>query len=730
MLLSGVFFRAKNNFRLLYMAENFQNQNLKGKSFREKNLTGEDFTGKDIRGADFTSAVLINTNFSKATAGQRLHWLIVLIVFSLILGLISGYIIAYSGALLSSVMFDTKAQPVGFWTGIVILLLLIISGYVVIKKGIGSAIAVFSIAIALTVVIIAAAGDNEDLIAATIIQTLGFAGIICGVFLSVIAIAVGWRLSKYATVPVIILSLIGCLPGSTEGLEKLEVTNENLTFVALIISSIVALISIALSGYVAWRVVKGDKIYFLIPTITTWLASVGGTSFRNANLTDANFSGAILKSVDFRKANLKRVNWSKTSYLEQSRLEGTYLENSQVRQLVTLKSATEQNFDYLNLRGLNLDGVSFKKASLIGTDFNESSLRKACLAGAKLVKAQLYQTDLTGACLTGAYIQDWGISTETNFDSINCDHIFMRLPTDEDPDVCRKPDNKQEKFKEGDFADFIAPIIKTLDLYQTQNIDTRKIAGKFKTLDLFHHEGIDPSAAAITIQKVAEKYPEAKLDVIALEGRGNEKIRLQTIVSADIKDEVRSKLSEEYSQEYNRIKSLSYNDVLKLLIGFEEKDTQIRSLEKLLKNALQQPKFYVETYQNEGGFIVDKKEVTVSGGTGNIINVADFISDVTNTVNQNINQSNESNEIKDLVKKLTEQIAKVAPSIDPKKAEKMGKNLEALSKEMASSEPERKWYEVSLEGLKEAAEAVGELGKPILETVTKLSPLILAALPK
>ena len=80
----------------------------------------------------------------------------------------------------------------------------------------------------------------------------------------------------------------------------------------------------------------------------------------------------------------------------------------------------------------------------------------------------------------------------------------MRLPTKDDPDPCRKPDNRQETFKPGDFADFISPIIKTLDLYQTQNIDPRQVAHKFKTLDLFHYEGIDPTAAAIAVTQVGE----------------------------------------------------------------------------------------------------------------------------------------------------------------------------------------------------------------------------------
>jgi hypothetical protein len=63
--------------------------------------------------------------------------------------------------------------------------------------------------------------------------------------------------------------------------------------------------------------------------------------------------------------------------------------------------------------------------------------------------------------------------------------------------------------------------------------------------------------------------------------------------------------------------------------------------------------------------------------------------------------------------------------VDPALAQKMGKNAKKLSEEMAESQPDRKWYELSLDGLKEAAEAVGAIATPIITTVGKLRPLLL-----
>lgn len=133
----------------------------------------------------------------------------------------------------------------------------------------------------------------------------------------------------------------------------------------------------------------------------------------------------------------------------------------------------------------------------------------------------------------------------------------------------------------------------------------------------------------------------------------------------------------------------------------------------------------VHVLNAEKGAIMVDKQVNVSG-TGNIVNVAEYMSNVTNTVNNNLAESDADEQVKTLIKQLSEEIKRVASEADPSQTKKMGKNLEALSKEVASDEPERRWYEVSLEGIKEAAQAVGAIATPIIGIVGKLSALLLA----
>src|SRR5262249_24297114 len=132
------------------------------------------------------------------------------------------------------------------------------------------------------------------------------------------------------------------------------------------------------------------------------------------------------------------------------------------------------------------------------------------------------------------------------------------------------------------------------------------------------------------------------------------------------------------------------------------------------------------TNVNEGGTVVNKNVTVNQSGTG-IVNVAEFMSGVTNTVTNNLEKSSSGEDVKALVKQLADQIAAISAKVDPKQTQRMGNDLQTLTTEMAQQEPRRPWYELTLKGLKEAAEAVGEIAKPVIETVSKLMPLLLGA---
>jgi uncharacterized protein YjbI with pentapeptide repeats len=371
------------------------------------------------------------------------------------------------------------------------------------------------------------------------------------------------------------------------------------------------------SAYVSWRALGSAQQYNSVRKVAITIAAISGTRFCSADLTDANFTKATLKAVQFSRAKLIRTNWFQAK-LDFADVALTYLEVPKVRQLVVSKDGRNKNYDRLTLQGINLQDADLEDASFIAADLSEATLQNANLYRAKLVQTQLYHADLTSACLTGAYIQDWAIATDTKLEQVECKYIYTHLPTKDDPDPCRKPDNKSENFQPGDFSDFIAPIIKTLDLYRHQNVDPRAVT--LKTLDLYHHQGIDPGAAAIALQQLAANHPNAELEIIALEGRGQDKIRLQAKVAGHSD---RVQLSAEYFTNYSEIKALPYKDMQALLAGIAEKDQRIRSLENMVVTAIQSNKFYAETYYNFGDTMSDNQgSVNISGVQGSISGVA------------------------------------------------------------------------------------------------------------
>ncbi|MCF0065682.1 hypothetical protein MUK70_11425 [Dyadobacter chenwenxiniae] len=112
---------------------------------------------------------------------------------------------------------------------------------------------------------------------------------------------------------------------------------------------------------------------------------------------------------------------------------------------------------------------------------------------------------------------------------------------------------------------------------------------------------------------------------------------------------------------------------------------------------------------------------------GAITNVADYMADVTNHVNQQLGSANSPTELKELVIQLSERIAALSSDIDTKTAETLGKDVKALSEELASTTPRKSWFSMAIESIKNVVVPLGEIAKPVLETIAKLTPLLLAA---
>jgi hypothetical protein len=79
-----------------------------------------------------------------------------------------------------------------------------------------------------------------------------------------------------------------------------------------IIASVVAVVPciMMLTGYQCWRALKGDGRHSMIRRFVTTIAVTWGTSFKGADLTDANFTGTKLPNANFDDAILTRTCWT------------------------------------------------------------------------------------------------------------------------------------------------------------------------------------------------------------------------------------------------------------------------------------------------------------------------------------------------------------------------------------------------------------------------------------
>ncbi|MFG6104917.1 pentapeptide repeat-containing protein [Leptothoe sp. EHU-05/26/07-4] len=579
--------KASEVLRLYEKGErDFKGVSLRGQNFKGKDLSGADFSGADIRSTNFTNANLTGAKFVEAKAGLQRRWAIGLVVVAFLLSTISG-VFASIATFLVVLAFDIdkiESQVAG-WASLGILFIYFFGA---LRKGVAAGVLVVTFATAVTFALAIAAvvwftAQAPGTLVVVIATAVAF--VVAVAFAVAFSVAFAFAvLGEVAFVISVVFSVAAAFL---------------ITVVSLIAGIFASLISL-FSAYIGWRALKGDTRDAWLWSVAVVSATFGGTSFHGATLTDANFSCARLKSTDFRRAVLLRTRWRNADKLDRVRPGETYLNNSKVCQLLLTGNGQGQSYDHLlHLTGINLQGANLVQANFsgsnlkhgtlqganlanvcfIGADLNQVNLQDSDLTDAMLVQTQLDEANLTGSVLTGAYIEDWNITTKTRLNGIRCDYVFMRLPPegDSDPNPHRKPDDWNKTFADGEFSDFIAPMIETLDLY--------------------HNQAVDPRAIAISYHDLQQQHPEAELEIVSMEKRGKNwdklLLRAKTNPQADL-----SELNSQYFERYDYLLTLSPEALQALLI---EKDREVQRLVRMVDTAIDRPsQTFVSQYHNQG----------------------------------------------------------------------------------------------------------------------------------
>ena len=587
----------------LYKAgqRDFRGEKLRGQNFKGQNLAGADFSGADIRSTNFTNANLTNANFSRANAGLQCRWAISLILLTFLLSGLSGLFAGVAGAWVAPI-FDASSveNQITGWVALATIVTFLI---LLVRKGVRAV----AVAVAVAVAGIGAGIGALALVAAVARSVAGIGAIaVVGAAVRLTSV-VGAAAGTLVLILALALAVAGAVAGAVSVLGAAAGTLALILALAVavavaVVGATAGTVAIALtlvSTYIGWRALQGDERYSWIRSMAIAFAAFKGTSFRGATLTDADFSQARLKSTDLRRAVLLRTRWRDAEKLDRVRPGESYLSYASVRQLVLTGEGQGQSYaNLLNLTGINvqgadlvqadftgsnlkdsnLQGATLANARLISTNLNGANLQDTDLSNAKLVQAQLDEADLTGAVLTGACIEDWGITTRTKLNGIRCDYVFMRLLSDRRPDQNphRKPDDWAKTFAEGEFVDFITPMVETLDLY--------------------HNQAVDPRAVAIAFNELRDQNPDAGLEIVSMEKRGWNRdkflLRAETTPAANL-----SELHSQYFDLYDHLLTLPPEAIQALLI---EKDKHAKQLAGLIGTAIAQPKTQIDTYNSQG----------------------------------------------------------------------------------------------------------------------------------
>ena len=239
-------------------------------------------------------------------------------------------------------------------------------------------------------------------------------------------------------------------------------------------------------------------------------------------------------------------------------------------------------------------------------------------------------------------------------------------------------------------------------------------------------QGDFKTASQQLLEFVTQYFPRFQNEVIGY------KAKLQQIFI----DENRGIISREEIQRHKN--SIMY--AMLELIEILEEDIRTHSNQELSKSLSQETQNLIshsnihqliiqqsKTGDNVTEKTMSKEKIIKIGDNANIsapIVIADSIQESFNT----LAKADVNNDLKTQLDQLLKTINEISKKATPEQIEttqKMAQDAETLVKEAASSNPRRRWYELSLEGLKEAATSIGEIASPVLKIVKEIGPLLL-----
>lgn len=284
--------------------QDFSNQKLRGKSFQGQDLRGANFQRADLRGANFKRANLTGANFTKAQFGlPPLHRALHLVANAIGAVLLSGaFSYALSTLIVTLANIQTQSLPL-------LLGFLAFLGLITLRLGVESLnLWLMRLLVVLVILVSMILGGYPDWGQAITFIALTIA-LAAGLTQSVAIVVCGGEILAGKIESAAIVGL--CIAASA------FTTSHP-------IAGVIALIAIGLGNMIAI-----DREDAVIHKIAVVLTTIGGTTFKQANLIDANFTQTQLTNTDLTNADLTNANLE-NSDLTKAKLKGALIRTSTV----------------------------------------------------------------------------------------------------------------------------------------------------------------------------------------------------------------------------------------------------------------------------------------------------------------------------------------------------------------------------------------------------------------
>lgn len=684
------------------MPLDFSHQNIRGRSFRGVNLANADFSYADIRGADFTDAILIGANFTGAKAGLKGKAVIVLLAGMFLLALLSGYISALVGYQTTYSFHPDNLGDAVIPYGIVVIVIVAVFSGIATSQGLEAAFGALAIALTLGFFVAPVGALISALVLLGVITgALAVAGTVTiGSFTAgIIAIASILSVSEYTAVS-ISLDIARKSGSGSFGTLVAETIGFAIAFAAAIP---------LLSSYIGWQAAQEDDRFTLIWRIVVALTVIGGnTSFRGADLTNADFTRAQLKGTDLRGAKITHTCWFDAKNLHQARAGNTILIEPLVRELVVTGIGNRGFLTNLNLEEAYLEGVDLSDANLTGSNLCRAILREANLDRTNLSRVQALGTDFTGAKFTGACLESWNIDSSTHLEDISCQYVYLLRGKGE-----RRPSSGV--FVGNEFTKLFQEVLSTVDLIFRNGVDWRAFVTAFNAVQ------VENDGSELIIQSIENK------------GDGVIVVRV-SVPPQTSKEYIHSEFSRYYDTALHALEA-QYQAELKAKEGeiarYREQSANMWGVINSLANrpinvqaiakAMNESKDQSQNFSVGGDFTITS--------TNSIVNLRDISGTVTYTINQLPESSNPAEpgirELLSQLQKLVEEDTELALEdkadlLEQVKALAETEQVPEQDKKEGIVRKARKIFEATLKGLPDTAR--------IVEACSKLLPMVIKAL--